>query len=65
MVEGKALGNVRGVIGAMLQRGPREQPAHEFLIAGLQVQRHIRGHPKFAAYQIDRAGLLHVSRDTV
>ena len=66
MVESQALGNdVRGVIGAMLQRGPREQPAHQFPIIGLQVQCHIRGHPKFAAYLIGRPGLVHVARDSI
>jgi hypothetical protein len=49
----------------MLERSPREQPMHEFPIAGLQVQRHIRDHPEFTAYQIGRAGLVHVPRDSV
>ena len=44
---------------------PREQPAHEFPIVDLQVQRHIRGHPQFAAYQVSRAGLVHVPWDSV
>jgi len=66
MIEGKAQGNdVCGVVGAMLERSSREQSTHEFPIAGLQVQRHICGHPEFATYQIDRAGLLHVSWDSV
>jgi hypothetical protein len=66
MVEGKALGNdVCGVVGAMLERSSREQPPHEFPIVGLQAQRHIRGHPEFAAYQVGRAGLPHVSWDSV
>jgi hypothetical protein len=39
VVEGKALGNdVWGVVGAMLERGSREQPAREFRVVGLQVQ---------------------------
>jgi len=66
MIEGKALGNdVCGVVGAMLERSSSQQSSHEFRIACLQAQRHIRGHPEFAAYQIGRAGLLHVSRDSV
>ena len=66
MVEGQALGNdVWRVVGAMLQRGPREQPAHQFGVVGLQVQCHIRGHLEFAADQVDRTGLVHVSRDSV
>ena len=66
VVEGQPLGNdVCSVIGAMLERGSREQPADEFRIAGLQVQRHIRSHPQLAADQVNRAGLLHVPRDSV
>ena len=62
MVEGKALGNDLGrVVGAMLQRGPREQPAAEFGVVGLQVQRHVRGHPEFAADQVGRPGLVSCS----
>ena len=38
MVERKALANdACGVVGAMLERSSREQPAREFLIVGLQV----------------------------
>ena len=38
MVEIKALGNdFPGVVRAMLERGSREQSAHEFRIVGLQV----------------------------
>jgi hypothetical protein len=66
MVEGQALSNdVGGVVGAMLERSSREQSAHEFPIVSLQVQRHISRHPKFAAYQVSRSGLLHVSWDSV
>jgi len=66
MVNSKALGNdLCRVVGAMLERGPREQPAHELGIVSLQVQCHIRGHPEFAAYQVGRAGLVHVPRDSV
>jgi hypothetical protein len=66
MVEGQALGNdVWRVVGAMFERGSREQPAHELGIAGLQVQRHIRGHLELTADQVDRTGLVHVSRDPV
>ena len=49
----------------MLERRSRKQPAHEFLIVGLQVKRDIRDHPEFAAGQIECAGLLHVPRDPV
>ena len=57
MVEGQALGNdVRRVVGAMLERGAREQPAHEFGIVGLQVQGHIRGHPELAGDKVGRPG---------
>ena len=39
VVEGQPLGNdVWRVVGAVLERGTREQPAHEFGIAGLQVR---------------------------
>src|SRR6476660_7997905 len=41
----------------MLKPSPGEQPAHEFPIASLQMQRHIRGHPKVTAYPISRLGL--------
>ena len=45
MVEGKALGNdVWRVVRAMLERGSREQPAHELGVAGPQVQCDIRSH---------------------
>ena len=49
----------------MLERGPREQPAHQFGVAGLQVQCHIRGHLEFAADQVGSTGLVHVPRDPV
>ena len=50
MIKGKALGNdVCGVVGAMFERCSRWEPTHEFRIVGLQVQRHIRGHPELAA----------------
>ena len=49
----------------MLQRGPREQPAGDLRIGGLQVQRHIRGHAELDRDQVQRAGLLHVPRDPV
>src|ERR1019366_9562916 len=66
LVKSKALGDdVRRVVGAMLERGPREQPTHDFGVVGLQVQRHIRGHPELAADQIGRAGLVHLPRDSV
>ena len=66
MVEGQALGNdVWRVVGAMLERGAREQQAREFPVVGLQVQCHIRGHPELTADQVDRTGLVHVSRDSV
>ena len=66
VVEGQALSNdVRGVVGAMLQRGSGEQSTHEFRIVGLQVQRDVHGHSEFASHQISRAGLWHVSRDSV
>jgi hypothetical protein len=41
----------------MFERGSREQATQEFIIASLQMERHIRDHPKFATYQIERAGL--------
>ena len=57
-VEGQALGNdVRRVVGAVLERGSREQPAREFPVVGLQVQRHIRGHLELTADQVGRPGL--------
>ena len=62
---GVRLRDVGGVVRATLERSPREQPAHEFPIVDLQVQRHIRGHPQFAAYQVSRAGLVHVPWDSV
>jgi hypothetical protein len=49
----------------MLQRGPSEQPAHQFGIAGLQVQCHIRGHLQFPADQVGSAGLANVPQDPV
>jgi hypothetical protein len=65
VIEGKTLSDdIRGVIGAVLERSSREQPAHDFLVAG-QVERHVRGHPEFAAHKVGCAGLLHVSRDSV
>ena len=66
MVEGQTLGNdVWRVVGAMFERGSREQPAHELRIAGLQVQRNIRGHLGLAGDQVGRPGLRHVPRDPV
>ena len=66
MVESKALGDdLRGVVGAMLERGSGEQSAHELRVICLQVQRHVRGHPEFAANEIGRAGLSQVSGDSV
>jgi hypothetical protein len=62
---GVRLRDVGGVVRATLERSPREQPAHEFPIVDLQVQRHIRGDPQFAAYQVSRAGLVHVPWDSV
>ena len=57
MLEGKTLGNdVCGVIGAMLEHGSCEQSAKEFRLAGLEVQRHIRGHPEFAAVEMPLNG---------
>ena len=66
MVKSKALGyDFPGVVGAMLERGSRELATREFRVVGLQVQHHIRRHPEFAAYEVGRASLLHVSRDPV
>jgi hypothetical protein len=62
---GVRLRDVGGVVRATLERSPREQPAHEFPIFDLQVQRHIRGHPHFAAYQVSRAGLVPVPWEAV
>jgi hypothetical protein len=62
---GVRLRDVGGVVRATLERSPREQPAHEFPIVDLQVQRHIRGHPRFVAYQVSRAGLVRVPWDSV
>ena len=33
-----------------LERGSREQPSHQLLIVSLQVECHVRGHLKLAAY---------------
>jgi hypothetical protein len=62
---GVRLRDVGGVVRATLERSPRERPTHVFPIVDLQVQRHIRGHPQFAAYQVSRAGLVHVPWDSV
>jgi hypothetical protein len=47
------------------QRGAREQSTHQLAVVGLQMQRHVCGHPEFQADLVGRPGLLDVPRDTI